>query len=593
MSVALALGLGFFVLTAVATVFSVGLISGYRNTVELLRQKAELMTSAELDRLRSYLGAAEDQLDFAARLIAKGEVEPGPSEEFTSLLLGSLAATPQIVAILYIDGEYRLTGAERREDETSTLFASVRGDDILRPILEQARTAESGWWGEPVWREEYATGLMAYSLPISVEGAFTGVLTALVSVRLLSEFISDLETSFGANAFVLYGRDLVLAHPLLAFGYDELTRLTPLPKQDSFSDPVLSSMWHTRELGYLEGLVLEGPGIHAVTLGSIDYVFLYREVEGYADRPLYVGTYFLSSDMMDEVLRFKWAALFCLIISLISAATAAFIGRQIAQPVRRLGQGAMQIYELDLSQVQPVPGSFFRELDDSARSFNTMLDGLRWFERYVPRSLVRKLIAAHPDRSVETSFRDVVIMFTDIWNFTSFTEDMTAPQTAAFLNDHFTMIADAIEHEGGVVDKYMGDGVMAIWGAPESYDDLADRACRAVLAIKQAFEDRDRPAESLRLQLRIGLHLGRVVAGNIGSPGRINYTVVGDAVNVAQRLEELGRSLGNVEAEVNILISGSLRGALTRPFALEPLGPQEIRGRRERVEVYVLKGQIS
>ena len=592
MSVALALGLGFFVLTSVATVLSVGLVSGYRNTVELLRQKSELLTAAEQDRVTRYLGAAEDQLDFAARMIAAGEVDPsGAEEDFTSLLLGALAATPQIIAILHIDPDYNLLGAERLDDETAPLFASVRGDDDLRALLDQARLAEGGSWGSLIWRDAYEQALMTYSLPVGEGENFSGVLVALVSVVQLSEFISDLETAFGSNAFVLYGKDLVLAHPLMAFGYDGLTRLNPLPKQAVFGDPVLASMWEIRELGMLERHVLEGQGIHAAAVGNSDYVFIYETIDGYSDRELYIGSYFPSSDMLTEVLRFKWAALFCLLVSLVSAGTAAVIGRQIAQPVRRLGEGATSIYRLDLSNVEPIRGNFFRELDDTARSFNTMLEGLRWFERYVPKSLVARLIKAHPDPNIGYTFREVVIMFIDIMDFTGLSEDLTAPQTAAFLNEHLTMISDAVEAEGGVVDKFTGDGAMAIWGAPETFDDIADRACRAALAMKATCEARAREAggpHRKAVHLRIGLHQGRVVVGNIGSPGRIDYTVVGDAVNVSQRLEAMSRTLGNVDGQVNILVSGALRSALSQPFDLIHLGAHQVRGRREKVEIYLL-----
>ena len=592
MSVALALGLGFFVLTSVAGVLSVGLVSGYRNTVDLLRQKAELLTSSQETQIRRYLGAAEDQLQFTAQLVRAGDVSAGSEEDFTSLLLGSLAATPQITAILYIDESFELVGAERRDGDTSALFASVRGDPDLTAVLQQASERESGWWGELLWREEYGQALLNYSLPIRTETG-GGVLVALVSTTLLSEFVSDLEMEFGANAFVLMGRDRVLAHPLLAFGYDGLTRLSPLPDLARFGDPVLQSMWEERPLGYLERMVLEGPGIHAVSLGQGDYVFIYRILSGYADQDLYVGTYFPSSDMLSEVLRFKWAVVFCAIISLISAVTAALIGRQIARPVRRLSVGSTRIYQFELESVQDIPGSFFQELNDAASSFNSMLEGLRWFERYVPKNLVRRLIKVHSDPGVETTFRDVAIMFTDILDFTPLSEGMTAPETAAFLNDHFSLIASSVEQEGGTVDKFTGDGVMAIWGAPESYDDVADRACRASLSIKEKLERFNEAWSSATMgpvRVRIGLHLGRVVVGNIGSPTRINYTVVGDPVNVAERLQELGKSLGDTDAEVNVLMSGAVRERLTEKFSLRPLGSQEVRGRREKVEIYVLKG---
>ena len=183
-------------------------------------------------------------------------------------------------------------------------------------------------------------------------------------------------------------------------------------------------------------------------------------------------------------------------------------------------------------------------------------------------------------------------MFTDIVGFSQILEHMTAPEAAALLNRHFTMLAKCVEVEGGTIDKFDGDSLMAFWGAPEPHEDHADRACRAALLIKREIERENnvqRKARGPVLRLRIGMCTGRVVVGNIGSPGRINYTAVGDTVNVARRLEELGKTVGRTEEEANILVSSSLRSALVKPFSLAHLGSYKLRGRTERTDVYVLE----
>ena len=596
MSVALGLGLGFFVMTSVAGVLGVGLVSGYQNTVDLLRQKAELLLSAEESAVREYLDEVEGQVDFLVSLILKGEVEPGTEEDFTSLMLGSMAASPQIMAILFIDGDYQLIGAERREEESSPLFASVKGDAGLKSIVDRSAQGESPRWGTLVWREEYGQALLNYHRRIVVDGKFRGTMLALVSVRMLSEAISDLETEFGENAFILYGRDLVLAHPLMAFGYDGLTQLTPLPKQATYGDPILSGMWEERPPGFLEGRLLSGPGIHSVALGDAAYVFLHRTLDGYTDRDLIIGTYFRSSDLLSEVGRLKWAIFICLGIAVIAALTAGFIGRQIAQPVNRLARGATRIHDLDLEHVEPIPGSFFTELADAARAFNAMLDGLRWFERYVPKSLVVRLVRLHGQEGIRSAEQAVAVMFTDITSFSAVSERMDATSVAELLNTHFSIIAHCVEAEGGTVDKFIGDSVMAIWGAPEDCADRADRACRTALSIERelrAYNERQRQAGAPTIRLRIGIHVGTVVVGNIGSAGRVNYTVIGDAVNVAQRLEELGKVLGRSDDEVNVLLTDDVVAELDGAFDLTPLGPQQVRGRRDEIAVSVLEGEAA
>jgi class 3 adenylate cyclase len=592
MSVALGLGLGFFVLTAVVGVLSVGLISGYRNTADLLRQKAELLIASERDLTRTYLDAAQNQVDFITDQIVREEVAPAPSDEFTSLILGALAATPQIVTIQFIDAGGKLTGAERQDGETTPLFSSIGDDTDLKALTDKAEADREAYWGAPIWRQEYGQALLNYNRPVIVDGRFAGTVSALVSVVRLSEFISDLETDFGANAFILYGRDAILAHPLLVFGYDGLSRTKPFAPQVSFSDPVISSMWEEREERSLEERIVTGPGVKFVRFADQGFIVLHRTLDGYTDRSLLVGTYFPSSDLLSEALRLKWAIVICFAIAVVSAGVAGYIGREIARPVRRLAEGAKKIHDLDLANVDPIPGSFFRELNDASRSFNTMLDGLRWFERYVPRTLVRRLIRTHHGSAVESAHREVAVMFTDIVDFTALSERMTAPDAAKFLNSHLSLVADCVELEDGVIDKYIGDSVMAIWGAPEPHADLADRACRAALAVARgvrAYNRQQAAGGDSTIRVRIGIHFGRVVVGNIGSPGRVNYTVVGDPVIVAQRLEEIGKQLGHPENEVNILISGAVKAALMEPLPLTHLGPQDLRGRTEQVEIYALE----
>ena len=598
MSVALGLGLGFFVLTSVAGVLGVGLIIGYQNTVDLLRQKSELLVASERDLTRRFLEAAEAQVDFVVEQLVSGDIEADRSEEFTSLLLGALAATPQIVRLQFISTDYRVTGAERQGFEALPIFQKIGDDTELRTLFDKAKEKPESGWGKLLWRQEYGQALLNYHRPVVRDKKFVGLVSAFVSIQLLSEFISDLETEFGANAFILHGRDQVLAHSLMSFGYPGLTRLTPLPKQSAFGDPVITAMWRGPERTSLAQQILSGPGYNFVTFGEREYVVLHKELEGYSDKPLLIGTYFESLDLLSEVGRLKWAIVICLAMSLFSAIVAAVIGRQIAQPVRRLADGTRRIHDLELASVDPIPGSFFSELDDAARSFNTMLDGLRWFERYVPKRLVQRLIKLDDEAGIGSEYRQVVIMFTDMAGFTSLSEQMTAPAAAEYLNGHFTMVADCCEREEGTVDKFIGDSVMAIWGAPDRQTDFADRACRAAAEVARTIAaDNERRFESdlsePLARIRIGIHVGRVVVGNIGSPGRVNYTVIGDAVNVAQRLTEVADTIVGVDRDVSILVTSAVKDCLIEPLELRHIGPRPLRGRTEQVELYEIQALSS
>lgn len=591
MSVALALGLGFFVLTAVASVLAVGLISGYQSTVKLLQQKAYLIVSAEVSQVRFYLESARNQVDFIVNKIEQNEVAPGTNEEFVSMMTGALAATPQIINIQYVDAGDELIGIARDDNSTSLRLGSLRGDDDLKKLIEDVRQNRTPRWGELLWREAHGQATLNYHAPVMHNGQVTGVASVMISVTRLSEAISDIESEFGANAFILYGRNQVLAHPLLSFGYEGLTRLNPLPRQDSFTDPVLSSMWQEQQQNFIEQELLKFPGVRFVRLGQQSYIILYRKVDEYSDRSLLIGTHLPSVDILSELKRLKWALILCLIISACSAMAAAYIGHRIAGPVKRLADGAANVHDLDLASVEPIEGSFFRELNDAANSFNSMLGGLRWFERYVPKALVQRLIRLNDDSAVDSRHRSVTVMFSDIRGFTQATEHMTAADTVELLNRHFTLLANCIEKEGGIIDRFEGDGLLAIWGSLEPHDDMADRACRAADAIRQAIiaENRLQSKQGgMTLQIRIGIHTGQVIVGNLGSPGRIHFTVSGDTVNITRRIEQLGKTVGKTEDTVNILVSGAVRSALMKSLPMTHLGPHSLRGRSEQVEIYYL-----
>ncbi len=187
-------------------------------------------------------------------------------------------------------------------------------------------------------------------------------------------------------------------------------------------------------------------------------------------------------------------------------------------------------------------------------------------------------------------------MFTDIVGFTALCEALPAREVAGLLNRHFTLVAACIEAEGGTVDKYVGDSVMAIWGAPERQADGPARAARAALAIERALAKENRLRQrrgQAPICLRVGIHSGPVVVGNIGSPGRINYTVVGDTVNTAKRLDELARDERDAHDEIAILVSGEIARHLEAGVHLDYLGLRQVRGRSRLIDVYALNARAG
>jgi adenylate cyclase len=205
--------------------------------------------------------------------------------------------------------------------------------------------------------------------------------------------------------------------------------------------------------------------------------------------------------------------------------------------------------------------------------------------------LVRRLLQQGEDGAVRNENRDLTVLFTDIVGFSTFSEDRPAEEVANYLNDHFKIVADAIEAEGGTVDKFIGDSVMAFWGAPDKQKDRAERACRAAQKISNNIAADNRQRMEMGndpVHIRIGIHSGVATVGNIGSPGRINYTVVGDVVNVASRMEQLGKELIRDNRDVTVLITETTRSDLSDQFRPKSLGYHVVKGREEQIEVFDL-----
>jgi class 3 adenylate cyclase/ActR/RegA family two-component response regulator len=199
----------------------------------------------------------------------------------------------------------------------------------------------------------------------------------------------------------------------------------------------------------------------------------------------------------------------------------------------------------------------------------------RALREFVPSQVADRLGST----PIEPEEVEATILFSDIRGFTTLSERLTPKEVASVLAVHLSAMAEVVLEHGGTIDKFAGDAVMAVFGAPDHVPDHAERALRCALAMQARQAELNEGAE-LPLEMGIGVNTGVVIAGTVGGAGRLEYTVVGDAVNVAQRLESAAGP-GEVVAS-----AGTVAAAPGLPA--EPAGAQEVKGRREPVEVYRL-----
>src|SRR5215467_8343045 len=205
-------------------------------------------------------------------------------------------------------------------------------------------------------------------------------------------------------------------------------------------------------------------------------------------------------------------------------------------------------------------------------------------ERFLSPEVV-EMVVANPDIRLGGVNQEVTVLFADIRGFTTMSEEMEPGRVVEILNEYFTRVTDVIFDNGGTLDKYIGDAVMAVFGAPISKGKDAKNAVNSAIQIQRLLIELNRDAAARNwpeLRVGIGINTGTAVAGNIGSPKRLDYTVVGDTVNTAQRL------MANAEGG-QILISESTAAALGGRLDLERLPELKVKGRSEAVPVFSVK----
>ena len=590
LAAALLLGFGGLMLIALGSVSWVTLKLATDNTKELVLARTEQSLEDLEWRIRRHLKPAENIVDFTAAQVARGSLNLEDETATEDFLRGVFAGAPQIRGAALLLGSGRTLAIANYSDRLEVLGGGWQEQTESAAALGAGRLPESSSRYLVTWVKALRQPHVVVQAPLRGDGETLGVVVAVVSISALSEFVSELSDDPEVGIFVLHGRDSVLAHPSLAGGVRGVSESKPLPKLGEVQDAVLADIWLPD--GYEMNWLLAGSDLDGreVETSQGERIFVYREFQGPTQTPWIVGVHLPASDARVPFRRLIDAAFVSLGILIAAMGLAIVFGRAVSRPVQRIARAARAIGRLDLAAAPLLPGSPFKELDQAANAYNAMLGGLRLFETYVPRSLVMRLMLSG-EAATRSEERPVTVLFTDIVGFTTVCEKLDATQVADFLNRHFGLLAGCIEAEGGTVDKYIGDSVMAFWGAPDDQPDQAERACRAAVAIAQAvyLENKQRGrAGRPRVRLRIGIQSGSVLVGNIGAPGRINYTLVGDAVNVAQRLESLGHELGEERQDCKILISGSTAAQLGSEFQLSDLGQHTIRGRAGQLDILQL-----
>ena len=451
-----------------------------------------------------------------------------------------------------------------------------------RPWYQGAQRNRGRFWTDLYLFASTRTPGVTVSTPVLDDQREIGsVIGADIAIHTLSEFLQTVTIGRRGFAFIVNSKVELVAYP-------NPQRLIP-ELMDSFQPVRVSDLD--------EPWVVPAVAVYRQNTRTSAWRFMAGD-EDYLvqlkDLPPETGsdwTVVVLAPERDFISGIKASQRTSLVITLVILLGATVIGlhlaRGISRPIEHLAREMRRVEQFDLES-PVVIRSRISEIHQMVAAFTSMRHGLGAFSRYVPVHLVRQLLARHIEPKPGGKPCCMTLLFTDIQGFTALSHTVDPATLMIDLSEYFDWLSRIISRHHGVVDKYMGDGLLAFWNAPEGDAEHADHACQAALECQAAVDQlnaRRTAAGKYPLVTRIGIHTDDVVVGNVGGSDRLNYTVIGSGVNLASRLEG-----ANKELNTRILISEATRQHLSeaRRATLVDQGEIALRGAAGPIRVYSL-----
>ncbi len=607
-----------FALLFTVTVLAIVIYSYRANSHSLLKVSGDLLeqhTALAVERTVNYLNPASVVSDFSTRVYGQSIAGIEDHGQLQAYCVEVLRKYPQFAIFNYGNERGNIYGAERGEQGKTIVFQTTRPtpetktatyqktffnasgkqlkverepttfDPRVRPWYRGAVKADGRFWtGVYVLVTDRKQIAISVSYPLKDrQGKLRGVVGGDLGIREISGFLRRMKVGRRGFVLLLDEKNRVIAHP-------------------EFSKAFVKSggklrLKHLRELGH--AWVTRAVERHGRT-GERRIVVEHdgeRQIVAIQPFPKSFGRSWkivLTVPEDDFVGVIKETNRVSLMLSvgvlLLAVLLITTIASRISRPIVALTAEANRIRELDLEGEITIRSSM-KEIDQIYTAVGRMKAGMRAFLKYVPASLVRQLVDSGAEVELGGEQKELTLFFSDIKGFTSVSEAMAPEQLMTHLSEYLDELTGVLMKNRGTVDKYIGDAIMAFWGAPLPCSDHAYLACRSALRCQQALDRlnekwvaTNRPA----LPTRIGLNTGLCVVGNVGSSDRMNYTVLGDSVNLASRLEGVNKVYGT-----SVILSEATHKRVADRVLARTLDLVIVKGRTEPTRILELVALVE
>jgi adenylate cyclase len=472
--------------------------------------------------------------------------------------------------------------------ETGPGYSTLTDLDLRSlPHYRLAESTRKMVIGEPSINPDTGSVVISLGYPIVIDDRFIGFVGANMTLKGVSNYLSASKLSRGSVSVVYDNLGKIIA----------VSNAALMSSSENNADAAISIDNLVDGAALKLILSLQGAEAKQKILTNTSGALVLAAVNSFP--PSFGKDWMIFSvspinDFIGDILKSNRSQLkVALVVVVIEILLIVIIYFSFSRTIRDIVMQLSAISRFDLSLPQ-APNFFVKEMELIGTSVEQMKSSLRSFGRYVPADLVRELLASGRAAELGGERRRMTIHFSDIAGFTSIAENMPPEELVEELGSYFSTMRGVLRHHEGIVDKFMGDGILAFFNAPLKVDFHETRACHAALEAqnKLAADRIERATEGRpEFHARIGLSVGEVIVGNIGTPERFAYTVIGDAVNLASRLESLNKVYGT-----SIMAPGELVMSTGDAFVWRRLDRVAVVGRVASTDVFELiglKGEVD
>jgi class 3 adenylate cyclase/ABC-type nitrate/sulfonate/bicarbonate transport system substrate-binding protein len=449
------------------------------------------------------------------------------------------------------------------------------------PGYQAARTTRTLAMTEPSVNPDTGSPIISLRVPIFRGVEFLGCASANITVDVLSRFLDKHRASAGSITFVAdRNTGKIIAFPDKQKGVRIENGVLKVATLADIDHPEVREAHRQHALKGADNFVFQSP-----TNGE-DLIAAFANFPGGFGQPWQVITVTPIDDFVGTLKKTNRLMMVVIIgLTMVELFFIYFASRRLSRPVENVSLQLQAIESLNFD-APARPPSNIQEIAKLESAASLLRTSLKSFSSFVPLDVVRQLIKSGIPLKLGVEPRFLTVFFSDLENFSSHSETLAPADLLVQISTYLEEVSSAISEEGGTVDKFIGDGVMAFWNAPVQRPDHVLRGCAAALRavrrmerVNDAWEVEGRP----RIGIRIGLNCANVLVGNVGSSNRLSYTALGDGVNVAARLEGINKLFGTT-----ICISDSIYDQAQADILARPLKRVQVKGRKTEFMIYEL-----